>query len=75
MMRCFELHRETDVSGVSGTGFVAEGVEFRDGTVVVRWLPSPKAEPTTVVHPNIANIQALHGHGGSTLIRWVPTGT
>ena len=72
-MRCFELHRAVDHSGISGTGIVAEGCVFRDGTVVVRWLPAAAAEPTTVVHPSIGNVQALHGHGGSTTIAWVPT--
>jgi hypothetical protein len=69
--RRFELHREVDPTGISGTGLVAEGVEFRDGTVVVRWLPSSTAEPTTVIHPRIANVQALHGHNGSSRIVWI----
>jgi len=38
MRRTFVLHRDEDVSGVSGTGVVAEGVVFSDGAVVVRWL-------------------------------------
>ena len=37
-MRIFSLVRHEDVSGVSGTGRVADGVEFNDGTVVLRWL-------------------------------------
>jgi hypothetical protein len=35
-MRLFLLIRNEDVSGVSGTGIVAEGVEFSDGTVAMR---------------------------------------
>jgi hypothetical protein len=69
--RRFELHRDRDVTGISGTGIVAEGVEFRDGTVVVRWLSSQMAKPTTVIHADIANVQALHSHGGATRIVWV----
>lgn len=72
-MRRFQLHRHEDVSGVSGTGVVAQGVEFDDGTVVVRWLLRPGAgtRPTTVVHEDIANVEALHGHGGATDIVWI----
>jgi hypothetical protein len=75
-MRRFLLNREVDVTGVSGTGTVAEGVEFLDGTVVVRWLKAGTArpevvEPTTVVHPNVDNVLALHGHNGSTTVEWL----
>lgn len=31
--RVFVLQRHVDVSGVSGTGEIAEGVEWSDGTV------------------------------------------
>lgn len=36
--RRFHLRRMKDDTGVSGTGVVAQGVRFMDGTVVVRWL-------------------------------------
>lgn len=66
--RRFELHRDHDVSGVSGTGVVAEGVEFSDGCVAVRWLPPEPGHPTSVVfHDNgIRSVVAIHGHGGAT---------
>jgi hypothetical protein len=32
----FMLRRTEDVSGLSGTGMVAEGVEFTDGRVAMR---------------------------------------
>jgi len=72
-MRLFELHRSVDPTGISGIGVVAQGCEFDDATVVVRWLPHPTAglEPTTVVHPSIGNVIALHGHGGGTRIVWL----
>ena len=35
--RAFVLQRNEDETGVSGTGIVAEGVEFSDGTVALRW--------------------------------------
>lgn len=68
MMRRFELLRTRDVSGVSGVGTVAEGVEFSDGTCVVRWLGERQS---TVVWPSIIDVEAVHGHGGDTLISWV----
>jgi len=34
--RRFYLDRRTDVSGVSGTGIVAHGVVWPDGTVTIR---------------------------------------
>jgi hypothetical protein len=40
-MRRFTMGREFDVSGVSGTGIVLEGVQFSAGAVVVHWLTPP----------------------------------
>ena len=75
-MRTFELFRAEDVSGISGTGVVAEGVEFSDGTTVVRWreVTGPNYDrgvrATTVVFPSAEAVEALHGHGGATRIVW-----
>ena len=40
-MRTFTLRRESDTSGVSGTGIVLEGTLFTTGVVVVHWLTPP----------------------------------
>jgi hypothetical protein len=66
-VRTFRLVRTVDVSGVSGTGDVAEGVEFSDGTVALRWLSQ---WPTSVVFHDrgIEAVEAIHGHGGATRI-------
>lgn len=40
-MRTFTVHRDEDVSGVSGTGIVVEGVVFSTGLVVIHWLTPP----------------------------------
>ena len=40
-MRRFTMRREFDVSGVSGTGLVLEGVQFSTGVVVIHWLTPP----------------------------------
>jgi hypothetical protein len=75
-MRTFTLVRSEDVTGLSGTGVVAEGVEFADGTVAVRWAELPDDSPnyvrgvraTTVMFPNIRAVEALHGHNGATRV-------
>ncbi len=36
-MKQFHLVRTEDESGVSGTGYVAEGVIFSNGWCVLRW--------------------------------------
>lgn len=40
-MRRFQLERSLDPLGISGTGAVAEGVEFRDGAVHMQWVSGP----------------------------------
>ena len=66
-MRRFFLQRDTDVTGVSGTGLVAEGVEFTDGTVVLRWLGE---FCSTVAWDNLADMITIHGHDGATRVVW-----
>ena len=64
----FLLWRESDVSGVSGTGLVAWGVEFPDGNVVTRW----NAEiAQTCVWASIEEVQKVHGHGGATRVVYI----
>lgn len=64
-MRTFILYRVVDVSGVSGTGVVAEGVQFSDGVCVCRWTTDTA---TTTVYDSIEDVQAIHGHDGATRI-------
>ncbi len=41
-LRTFEMLRERDQSGVSGTGVVLQGVVFATGKTVINWLtPAP----------------------------------
>jgi L-fucose isomerase-like protein len=67
--RPFVLVRTEDETGVSGTGIVAEGVEFEDGTVALRWRGK---WPTSVVfhERGIDAVRAVHGHGGKTSVVW-----
>lgn len=64
----FVLHRYEDVSKVSGTGDVAFGCEFPDGAVAVRW---PGEHPSTATWGDIRDVEAIHGHGGSTVVTYL----
>jgi len=67
LSRRFHLQRDTDVSGISGTGVVADGVRFPDGVCVIRWRGDRQS---TVVWPSVEDVEAIHGHGGATRIVW-----
>ena len=64
----FVLYREEDVSGISGTGIVAEGFRFTDGTTVIHWIADE--HHSTVVWPQFESVEAIHGHNGATRIVW-----
>lgn len=65
--RRFQLHRHEDVTGVSGTGMIAEGVSFSDGTSVLRWVCGLRS---TAVYDNLEDLVAIHGHDGKTELIW-----
>lgn len=65
--RLFHLQRDHDVSGVSGTGRVADGVLWPDGTVSLRWIG---ARPSVVFWDRLEDAEHVHGHGGATRIVW-----
>lgn len=67
-MRRFRLVRKVDATGVSGTGVVAEGVEFSTGKAAMGWLTSVRS---VALYDSIADLEAIHGHGGLTVIEWV----
>lgn len=73
VLATFRVVRDLDVSGVSGTGVVAEGAQFSDGWAVTHWLDqAPMWEPKTDVwhHKGTGPITKVHGHGGSSRIVW-----
>lgn len=70
-MRTFRLIRLIDDSGVSGTGLVAEGVAFSDGTCALRWCTRYRS---TAIYPSVEELEAIHGHQGHTVIEWVEDG-
>ena len=67
-MRVIQLRRERDVTGVSGTGIVADGVEFADGSVALRWFGEYRS---TVIWSTIEGAVAVHGHDGATVVEAV----
>lgn len=72
-MRRFHLIRSQDISGVSGTGLVAEGVVFSDGTTVIRWVAGDHR--STVVWNSVESVEVIHGHNGATQIVWLDADT
>lgn len=64
-MRTFRLVRKEDVSGVSGVGDVAEGVEFHDGQVVLSWFGQFH---TLEIAPKLDDVIRIHGHNGATVV-------
>lgn len=66
-MKTFHLNRKVDESGVSGTGIVAEGVQFSDGTCVMHWLTHTAS---IAIYSDIDKLVAVHGHDGNTVVEW-----
>lgn len=67
-MRAFKLVRTEDVSGISGTGDIAEGVEFENGQVALHWLSQ---YDTIGIYSNLHNVEKIHGHDGKTKVVWL----
>jgi hypothetical protein len=44
---------------------VADGVEFADGKAVIRWNT---ATASTALYDSVADIVAIHGHNGATVV-------
>lgn len=68
MIRLGVLLREEDESGVSGTGVVADIIEYPDGWCVAHWRSNM---PSTNVYPNHKALTAVHGHAGKTKVVWI----
>jgi hypothetical protein len=62
-VRRFHLERDVDVSGVSGTGAVAYGVQAPNGTCVLWW---DSEHESIGIYPSMDTLLAVHGHSGST---------
>ncbi len=71
-MRRFTMRREFDVSGVSGTGIVLEGVHFSTGVVVIHWL-TPPPRGSISVFDDLEQFLSIHVRphpDNRTVLRW-----
>ncbi|MFE4527047.1 hypothetical protein ACFRMO_07595 [Streptomyces anulatus] len=69
-LRRFHLDRHEDATGVSGTGTVAAGVIFHDGTVAMRWMTGLSS---TAIYSSIDDVLTIHGHNGATVVTLIDT--
>jgi len=67
-MRRFVLIRVEDLTGVSGTGEVAEGTVFSSGLAVIHWLREPYAMG---VYQTLEDVISVHGHEGRTQLQFI----
>ncbi len=68
-MRRFKLYRKVDISGVSGTGYVAEGCQFHDGRCLLSWLDDTHSSLN--IYKSIDDIIFVHGHQGATEVHFL----
>ena len=67
----FVLIRDEDLTGVSGTGVVAEGIIFTSGEVVIHWLREPFSMG---LYQSLEDVIFIHGHGGRTKMQFIDQG-
>jgi hypothetical protein len=66
--RRFYLHRIVDHSGISGTGIVADGIQWPDASVTLCW----RGDCSSIAHwRNAEHMLTVHGHNGATVIKWI----
>ena len=66
--RRFYLQRDDDETGVSGTGRVADGIEFDNGKAVLCWNSRLSS---VAVYDSVHHIERIHGHQGRTRVVWI----
>lgn len=63
-MKIYRLIRTEDVTGISGSGYIADVVEFDNGKVVVSW----RGDVTSIaVYDSLEMAERIHGHNGKTV--------
>ena len=67
-MKRFNIIRTEDVSGISGVGIVAEGVEFHDGQCAISWFGRHQI---VEISSDLQTWIDVHGHNGRTTIEWL----
>ena len=68
IFRRFIMNRSKDESGISGTGIVAEGLQFSSKKCVISWLSDT---PSIEIYDSIEEVKRIHGHQGETQIKWI----
>ena len=71
-MRNFHLVRIEDETSISGTGMVAEGVEFSTGKCVLAWTTQYRS---IAVYDTMDELIAIHGHNGKTEVQYIRQAT
>ncbi len=66
-MKLFVLNRKEDETGISGTGIIAEGVQFTNGKCALNWLSE---YTSTALYDDVETLMKIHGHDGKTVIIW-----
>ncbi len=70
-MKTFRFLRKEDVSGISGIGYVAEGIQFASGKVAISFYPvAPTFVASVIVFNSMDEVEKIHGHDGKTEIIW-----
>lgn len=64
----FCMIRHADVSGISGTGKVIEGIVFPSGKVALEWQTSTSS---ISIYDSIDDAVEIHGHDGATELIWI----
>lgn len=67
--RRFVLQRNEDETGISGTGVVAEGIEFSTGWCALSWMTNAHS---VGIYPNVKELERIHGHNGRAVVVWTP---
>lgn len=67
-MKLFQLERIEDSGGRSGTGIVAQGVQFDSGWVAMTWIHEIKS---MTFFPSMDNVEYIHTHDGKSRIVWL----
>ncbi len=66
-LKRFLLVRDEDETGISGTGIVAEGIQFANGWCCLSWLTRFSS---IGVYPSVEELIDIHGHNGRTVVKW-----
>lgn len=72
-MKTFEMIRQADESGVSGTGKVLEGCVFTNGKCAIQWCVEGKPQ-STVIYDSFEDFKYIHVDShptNGTIFNWL----